>query len=127
MKVLHRHCAGLDVHKQDVVACARVLGGRKAVQEVRTFGTTTRSCWRWRLAPSKRHARGHGVDRGLLEAGLEPAGGPLQLMLVNAQHIKQVPGRKTDVKDAEWIAQLLQHGLLGPASCRRRRSGSCAT
>ena len=53
--------------------------------------------------------------------------GRFELLLVNARHIKQVPGRKTDVKDAEWIAQLLQHGLLRPASSRRGRSASCAT
>ncbi len=53
---------------------------------------------------------------------LEPS---LAVVLVNAHHLKQVPGRKTDVKDSEWIAQLLQHGLLRPASSRRDRPASC--
>lgn len=55
-------------------------------------------------------------------------GGSFELFLVNAQHVKTVPGRKTDVRDSEWLAQLLELGLLRPAaSCRPRRSVSCAT
>ena len=75
MKVLNRRCAGLDVHKAEVVACARVFAGRKVVQEVRRFGTTTRELMAlgdW-LEPA-RHARSDGGDRGLLEAGVARAG-----------------------------------------------------
>lgn len=54
----------------------------------------------------------HGVDRSVLETHLERLDEEMELLLVNAQHIKAVPGRKTDIKDAEWIADLLQHGLL---------------
>ena len=61
------------------------------------------------------HPCGDGEHRRLLEADLQPAGGPFKLLLVNAQHIKAVPGRKTDVRDCEWIADLLRHGLLRPS------------
>src|ERR1700747_3344139 len=59
-----------------------------------------------------RYTRRDEKHRGVLEADLECSGGPFELLLVNAAHIKNVPGRKTDTKDCEWIAQLLQHGLL---------------
>ncbi len=58
------------------------------------------------------HARRHGIDWGVLEADWNLFEGRFTLLLVNARHVKQVPGRKTDVSDAEWVAQLLQHGLL---------------
>ena len=115
MDILHRCCAGLDVHKKTVVACVRRVGPDGTVsREVRTFGTMTAELLAladWLEAQGVTPRR-HGIDRRLLEAGLQPAGGPFEVILVNAQHIKQVPGRKTDVKDAQWIAQLLQHGLL---------------
>jgi transposase len=115
MDPLHRCCAGLDVHKQTVVACVRRLDPRgRAHQEVRTFGTMT--CHLLALADWL-------ADEGVTHVAMESTGvywkpvfhlleGRFDVLLVNAQHIKQVPGRKTDVKDCEWIAQLLQHGLL---------------
>jgi len=115
MDIIHPCCAGLDVHKDTVVACLRRLGaGGRALKEVRTFGTMTRdllSLADWLSAEGVTHVamESTGVYWRPIFNVLE---GRLQVVLVNAQHIKQVPGRKTDVKDCEWIAQLLQHGLL---------------
>jgi transposase len=118
MDLIHACCAGLDVHKRTVVACARRVGpDGAAVREVRTFGTTTGEL----LALSDwLEARGVG------HVAMESTGvywkpifnlleGDFEVILVNAHRLKQVPGRKTDVKDAEWIAQLLQYGLLAPS------------
>ena len=110
MDKVNPRCAGLDVHKDSVWACARV-GGRKLIEK---FGTASRELLRlgdW--------LTGHGVTVVAMESTgvfwkpvwnlLE---GRLELMLVNAKHVKQVPGRKTDVRDCDWIARLLEHGLL---------------
>lgn len=111
MEVVYRCCCGIDVHKNLIVACLR-KGGR---QELREFGTMTGEI--------------KALANWLTEAGCEMAAmestGPywkplynlfellgLDTMIVNAAHMKAVPGRKTDSKDAEWIAELLQHGLL---------------
>src|SRR5947209_17792044 len=115
MDLLYRCCAGLDVHKKTVVACVRrVDAAGPARQEIRTFGTMTCHL----LALSDWLAE-HGVTQVAIEStGVywKPVFNILEsrlaVRLVNAQHIKQVPGRKTDVKDCAWIAQLLQHGLL---------------
>jgi len=110
MEVLHEICCGLDVHKQNVTACLRK--GRES--EVRTFKTVTRALlelydWLSENKCAQVAMEATGVYwkpiYNILESGFH-------VMLVNAKHIKAVPGRKTDVKDAEWIAQLLQHGLL---------------
>jgi transposase len=115
MEVVYPRCCGLDVHKRTVVACRLVPGpdGRPE-QEVRTFGTMTDDL----LALADWLAAG-GVTHAALEAtGVywQPLWNLLEdrfaLLLVNAAHVKQVPGRKTDVKDAEWLADLLRHGLL---------------
>lgn len=115
MDTLYPHCAGLDVHKETVVVCVRhhEAGGRVR-KEVRTFSTMTRdllSLSDWLVAEGVSHAamESTGVYWRPVYNLLE---GRCELLLVNAQHIKQVPGRKTDVRDCEWIAQLLQHGLL---------------
>jgi transposase len=118
MEILDRCCAGLDVHKKTVVACARSVGDDGADREqVRTFGTMTADLleladWLAALGVRRVAMESTGVYWKpvwhLLEARFE-------LLLVNAQHIKRVPGRKTDVKDAQWIAQLLAHGLLSPS------------
>ena len=102
----------------------------QAVQEVRTFRTITaqlQELARWLAAAGCRHValESTGVYWKPVFNLLEAAG--LEVVLVNAQHIKNVPGRKTDVKDAEWIATLLRHGLLRAVSSRPRRSGSCGT
>jgi transposase len=118
MDTLHPHCAGLDVHKDSVVACVRhAAPGGKAAEHVRSFGTMTSDLLAlgdWLIAQGVTHAamESTGVYWKPVWNLLE---GRLSLMLVNAHHIKQVPGRKTDVKDCQWIAQLLQHGLLRPS------------
>jgi transposase len=116
--VLHSCCAGLDVPKKTVVACVRRLGpGGEVASQTRTFATTTAALLEladWLASMGVRHAamESTGVYWKPIWHLLEDR---LELMLVNARHIKRVPGRKTDVKDAEWIAQLLQHGLLTPS------------
>ena len=118
MDIIHACCAGLDVHKKTVVACIRRVGPDGAVTaEVRTFGTMTAELLAladWLDAEGVRHVamESTGVYWKPIFNLLE---GRFEVILVNAQHLKQVPGRKTDVKDAEWIAQLLQYGLLSPS------------
>jgi transposase len=116
MEVIHRCVAGLDVHKETVVACVRRIGeGGRVWKEIRTFDTATRH-----LDALRTWLQSEGVTHVAMEStGVfwKPVYNCLeehfeQVLLVNAQHIKQVPGRKTDVKDSEWIAQLLQFGLL---------------
>jgi transposase len=115
MQVLYPHCAGLDVHKETVVACVRHVDDRgHARHEVRSFGTSSRELNRlgdWLVAEGMTHAamESTGVYWKPIWNLLE---GRVKLLLVNAHHIKQVPGRKTDVTDSQWIAQLLAHGLL---------------
>jgi transposase len=118
MQVMYPCCAGLDVHKQTVVACVRRFdSGGHVRHEVQTFATTTAGLLElgdWL------------VDRQVTIAAMESTGvywkpvwnlleGRLELMLVNAREVKQLPGRKTDVKDSQWIAQLLSCGLLRPS------------
>jgi len=115
MDTLQRTCAGLDVHKDTVVACVRWLDDRDRVHtEVRTFGTTTPE-----LLPLLDWLRSHRVPIVAMESTgvywkplFNLLEGTTAVLLVNPEHIKKVPGRKTDVKDCVWIAQLLQHGLL---------------
>jgi transposase len=115
MDTLYRCCAGLDVHKETVVACVRkALGGGQVHQEVRTFRTHTSGLLEladWLTDEQVTHAamESTGVYWKPIWNILE---GVVELLLVNAEHIKKVPGRKTDVKDSQWIAELLQHGLL---------------
>jgi len=118
MDIVHDRCAGLDVHKKTVVACVRRINpDGTADSTVHTFGTMTAD-----LLALADWLDAHGVR----EVAMESTGvywkpifhileGRFDVMLVNAGRLKQVPGRKTDVKDAEWIAQLLQHGLLSPS------------
>jgi transposase len=115
MDVLIARCAGLDVHKETVVTCIRrVLPDGVAVEETRTFATMTGDLLEladWLDAEGVTHAamESTGVYGKPVWHLLE---GRFDLTLVNARHMRQVPGRKTDVKDAAWIAQLLAHGLL---------------
>src|SRR6266478_3111329 len=115
MEVLYQRCCGLDVHKETVVACLRVVSGGEVVREVRTFETTTASL----MALSEWLA-----ENGCTHVAMEATGvywkpvwhilddGDFQLILANAAHVKNVPGRKTDVNDATWLADLLAHGLI---------------
>jgi transposase len=115
MEQLIERCCGLDVHRDTVASCVRVPGPKgKRQQEVRTFGTTTAE-----LLALRDWLEAHGVTHVAMESTgvywkpvfyvLEEA---FTCLLVNAAHIKQVPGRKTDVKDCVWIAQCLECGLL---------------
>jgi transposase len=111
MKRVHERCAGVDVHKKTVVVCAITPEGRP----VRTFSTMTEDLlglveWLGGLGCRVVAMESTGVYWKPLYNLLEAA--EFEPMVVNAQHIKAVPGRKTDVRDAEWIAELLQHGLL---------------
>ncbi len=115
MDTLYPRCAGIDVHKGNVVVCVRCWDRRgKVFEEVRTFSTMTTDLLAlldWL------------VEHGVTHVAMESTGvywkpvfnileGHVTVILVNAEHIKQVPGSKTDVKDCQWIARLLQHGLL---------------
>jgi transposase len=130
VELLHPRCAGLDVAKDEVVACVRVPdghGGRD--QEVRTFPTFTSG-----LEALADWLAAEAVTQVVVEATgqywkpvwyvLEERG--FELLLVNARHVKILPGRKTDVCDAAWLAELLEHGLLRgsfvpPAAIRELR------
>ena len=115
MEIVHTHCAGLDVHKKTVVAAiivADLQGGLR--KETRTFGTMT---------PDLLVLSDWLMEQGVSHVAMESTGeywkpvfnileNNFEVLLVNAQHVKAVPGRKTDIKDAEWIAELLRHGLL---------------
>src|SRR3989449_722330 len=112
MQVVHEVCCGLDVHKKSVTACVLWASGRR--RQTRAFGTFTRELLElgdWLRACGVTHVamESTGVYWKPVWNLLE---GQFEVLLVNAQHIKAVPGRKTDQKDSEWIADLLQHGLL---------------
>jgi transposase len=115
MDVIYRNVCGLDVHKKTVVACRRrVQPGGKVDKEVKTFGTTTAALWTlvaWMAEWQVSHAAMESTG-GYWKPVWNILEGQVELCLVNARHLKIVPGRKTDVKDCEWIAQLLQYGLL---------------
>jgi transposase len=115
MQTLVERGCGLDVHQATVVACLLiVLKSGKVHKQIRTFGTTTRelvALREWLLSEGCTHVamESTGVYWKPIYAILE---GAFEIVVANAQHVKKVPGRKTDVKDAEWIADLLCHGLL---------------
>lgn len=115
MQVVYERCAGLDVHKKSVTACLVTPGpGRQRRREIKTFGTTTPKLLEmldWLTASACTHVaiESTGVYWKPVYHLLE---GACQVLLVNARHVKAVPGRKTDISDAEWLADLLQHGLL---------------
>jgi transposase len=115
MEVLHPRCCGLDVHKDTVVACVRLVIDSKTVKEVRTFSTKTADL----IALSQWLAENKCTHIAMESTGVywKPvwhilADGEFELVLANAAHIKGVPGRKSDVKDADWVSDLLAHGLI---------------
>lgn len=115
MEILYPRCAGLDVHKKTVRVCVLSRDEQgKSHKEFRTYMTTTQDLLNlldWLLEAGCSHValEGTGVYWKPIYNLFE---GQIEVLVVNAQHIKAVPGRKTDTKDAEWIADLLQHGLL---------------
>lgn len=119
MDVLVERCCGLDVHQKTVVACVITPGaGRKVCKVVRTFRTVTAEL---------EQLREWLVENGVTHVAMESTGvywmpvyevlatGEMEILVGNAAHIKNVPGRKTDVKDAEWIAHLVRYGLIRPS------------
>ena len=117
MRIVYQRCCGLDVHQKSVTACLLLIDehGEYTVEKGR-FGTMTRDL---RRLADWLHAQ--GVRRVAMEAtgvywkpvwNILEQRGEFELLLANPQHIQNVPGRKTDQKDSEWIADLLQHGLL---------------
>ena len=115
MRILHERCCGLDVHKASIAACALVMDKGKTDEEIRRFGTMTqdlKALAGWLSEKEIRHVamESTGVYWKPVWNVLEDGG--FQLLLANAHEVKIVPGRKTDQKDSQWIAELHQHGLL---------------
>jgi transposase len=115
MQMLYPRCAGLDVHKNAVVACVRLAVENKVITEVRTFAASTKGL----LALSDWLSENECTHAAMEATGVywKPvwhvlSDGEIELMLANAAHVKNVPGRKTDVNDATWLAELLAHGLI---------------
>jgi transposase len=116
MQIIHTRCCGLDVHKRTVVACLRIIGeAGRLVRTTRTFGTTTgelEGLRRWLKEAGCSHVAMESTGvywkpvYNILEGHFE------EVLVANAGQVKAVPGRKTDVKDAEWLADLLAHGLI---------------
>ena len=118
MEAIVERAAGLDVHQATIVACVLIdRPGKRPVKEIRTFGAMTDD-----LEALREWLRGLGVTR----VGMEATGiywqpvhatreGRFTVVVGNAHHMRNVPGRKTDVKDAEWIADLVRHGLVKPS------------
>ena len=114
MKTMQRRCAGLDVHQKEIVACRRIVRGKRVEQEVRRFITTTSGLF----------ALADWLEEGkVTHVAMEATGvywkpvwhileGRFALILANAAHIRNVPGRKSDTNDATWISDLLAHGLI---------------
>ncbi len=114
MEVLYERCCGIDVHKSSVAACILLERGHKPQKHLRRFGCTTRD-----LRELAEWLRSFGVRHVAMEStGVywKPVWNVLEehfhMVLANAQHIKAVPGRKTDMMDCQWIGELLRHGLL---------------
>lgn len=118
MQVMHARCAGLDVHKATVVGCVMISGPEGRVeQHTGSFGTMTRE-----LLALSDWLQSHGVTHVAMESTgvywrpiYEVLEGQFTLLVANAQHIHRMPGRKTDLTDAEWLADLLRHGLIAPS------------
>jgi len=114
VQVLYVRCAGLDVHKDQVTACRRLATDGKVTQEVRTFSMTTSGLvalgeWLTEVACTHVAMEATGVYWKPVWHVLE---GSFELVLANAQHVRDVPGRKSDVSDSMWLADLLAHGLI---------------
>jgi transposase len=111
MEVMHERCAGLDVHKKVIVACVRVTIGRKVERECRTFDTTTTGLLALLSASGCTHVAMEATGVYWKPVWNILSDGPFELIVANAAHIKNVPGRKTDMNDAMWIADLVDSQL----------------
>jgi len=130
MEVVHERCAGLDISNKDAKVCVRVAGSdrRKTIETVTTWGSTTTQ-----VLALRDHLVAQRVTCAVMEATgdywkpfyllLEDAG--FEVQLVNARHVKNLPGRKTDVSDATWLALLGAHGLVRRSS-RNLPTGTCS-
>ena len=115
MDLLHPLCAGLDVHKDTVVACLRRVVEGRVKRELRTFGTTTRDLLElsdWLASQGCRHVAMEATGVYWKPVWHILSDGDVELVLANARHVKNVPGRKSDVSDAAWQSDLLAHGLI---------------
>ena len=115
MDVMHERVAGLDVHKAMIVACVRLVSDGKATRECQTFETTTAgllSLLAWLTASGCTHVAMEATGVYWKPVWNILSDGAFELILANAAHIKNVPGRKTDVNDATWIADLVACGLI---------------
>ena len=115
MEVMRQRCAGLDVHKAMVVACIRITAGGEITRECRTFDTSTsglRGLLAWLMGSGCSHVAMEATGVYWKPVWNILSDGRFDLIVANAAHIKNVPGRKTDVNDATWIADLLACGLL---------------
>jgi transposase len=115
MEVIHKRVAGLDVHKATVVACVRLMSNRKVSRECRTFATTTEgllALLAWVTECRCTHVAMEATGVYWTPVWKILSEGAFELIVANAAHIKQVPGRKTDMNDAMWIADLLACGLI---------------
>ena len=115
MEVMHVRCCGLDVHKETVVACVRRVIDGKTVKEVRTFSTTTAdliALSEWLTESKCTHVAMEATGVYWKPVWHMLSDGGFELVLANAAHIKNVPGRKSDIKDSDWISDLLAHGLI---------------
>ncbi len=115
MDVIHDRVAGLDVHKDTVVACVRTMSGGKVTRECRTYETTTDgllALLEWLSSSGCTLAAMEATGVYWIPVWKILSDGAFELLLANARHIKAVPGRKTDMNDAMWIADLAAHGLI---------------
>ena len=117
MEVLHERCAGLDVHKESIFVCALIGLGRQCQKVKEKFGTFPED-----LAALRQWLVGRGITHVMMESTgvywmpiYDALEGAVELVVANAQHIMNVPGRKTDESDAEWLAKLLRFGLVNPS------------
>jgi transposase len=116
MQVVYSRCCGLDVHKETVVACLRLASaGGKVSTEVQTFATTTAGLTalsEWLAANDCTHVAMEATGVYWQPVWHILSDGEFELVLANPAHVKNVPGRKTDVNDATWLSELLAHGLI---------------
>jgi transposase len=115
MDLMHERVAGLDVHKKTVVACVRLMAGGKVTRECRKFDTTTaglEALLNWLTESECTHVAMEATGVYWKPVWNILSDGTFELMVANAAHIKNVPGRKTDMNDAMWIADLVSCGLV---------------
>src|SRR6202051_3905482 len=118
MEIMHERVAGLDVHKTMIVACVRIMSAGKIKRECRTFETSTASLEAllgWLMESGCTHVAMEATDVYQKPVWNILSDGAFELIVANAAHIKNVPGRKTDVNDATWIADLVACGLTRPS------------